>query len=73
MGYQPLLDYTDKPNKFICLLGAFIKCPDFSLVDRPLVGFQVEEIHYKVIDDVRLETRLVVSRRQGEVETLPEE
>ena len=72
-GYQPLLDYTDKPNKFICLLGAFIECPDFSLVDRPLVGFQIEEIHYKVVDDVRLETRLVVSRRQGEVETPPGE
>jgi len=68
-GYQPLLDYTDKPNKFICLLGAYIKCPDFSLIDRPLVGFQIEEIHYKVVDDVRLETRLVVSRRQGEVES----
>ena len=60
--YKPLLTYNDPVNKYICLLGTQVTCPDFSIDGHPSKTFVIEGLKYNITECGNFDTEVIMSR-----------
>jgi hypothetical protein len=65
-GYNPLLDYNDGKNAYICLLGTRCVAPDYSIEGYPSKTFVIEGLEYNISSCGNFDTKVTMSRISDE-------